>query len=407
MALFKTHRKQKTPQANTASLPPALTAAPLSPPPASTPLPCNTFTLLPGVNPSQLQQQRTTALGVGTPEPTVAVTPTILPQQQQQPQYQQLSQQYHQQQPSMWAGQAVGHMQQQQTPAVFDTNHYKDPMYNTNHSPSDLAYFNHMAWGADSSSGGGGGGGSGKSNKDDRCAEQMLKEISFEQIPNITINPSLVGQDHQSQPVVGPVRNVLQEHWNHSRPPHVPDPSFPITKEMIKLVTDVAPGYRGDIRKFVRSLAVAHYKLFPASDELNPKTNKNGTLMIPIQEPGEMYSHYVIVNTIQDFIYGENGITSQFPVTFDEEVPKGTVVLVATMALCCRYEMKSSAYSTVEYKANTYAKLYREINDALNVLLNSNDGDNYRDRLRLWAKSPSVVPASTGSSTLGIKLNIL
>ncbi|KAJ7443353.1 hypothetical protein B0H11DRAFT_2345274 [Mycena galericulata] len=195
------------------------------------------------------------------------------------------------------------------------------------------------------------------------------------------------------------------------------EPDHFINKAMIKLITDDAASFRGDLKTYMRTLVVAGYSLINTKT-VNPETDKKytpeerkqycidqvedwlqgGKWLNSGEGPDENLNHPVIEEGIRGFIYGEKSgrIGSEFPEIFGNKVPKASVALVGVAACCCLREWKTGEMKTIKFEGEAFRKDYEEILAAIDVVLDSENGDFYEEQLEAWAQEKS----------LGIKLNL-
>ncbi|KAJ7460955.1 hypothetical protein B0H11DRAFT_2241930 [Mycena galericulata] len=205
------------------------------------------------------------------------------------------------------------------------------------------------------------------------------------------------------------------------------EPDHFINKAMIKLITDDAASFRGDLKTYMRTLVVAGYSLINTKT-VNPETDKKytpeerkqycidqvedwlqgGKWLNSGEGPDENLNHPVIEEGIRGFIYGEKSgrIGSEFPEIFGNKVPKASVALVGVAACCCLREWKTGEMKTIKFEGKAFRKDYEEILAAIDVVLDSENGDFYEEQLEAWAQEKSVPSTAPSSNSLGIKLNL-
>ncbi|KAJ7263195.1 hypothetical protein B0H12DRAFT_1103653 [Mycena haematopus] len=198
-----------------------------------------------------------------------------------------------------------------------------------------------------------------------------------------------------------------------------------VDKNMTKLVTDVGAHFRGEIKRFGRTIVAMHYSLFPANGATHPKTNraytpseriefcaeevrkllKDGRWLHSGKERGENLNHPILEAFIQKFIYsGSPSIASEFPKTYEKSVPIAAVALFGAVTKNCLDEMATGVFRQLPFSAENYKRTYNTILAFIKQYLESKDGHLYEKQLQDWAQGRKT-SKNTSEPRLILKLN--
>ncbi|KDQ57873.1 hypothetical protein JAAARDRAFT_193360 [Jaapia argillacea MUCL 33604] len=181
--------------------------------------------------------------------------------------------------------------------------------------------------------------------------------------------------------------------------------SSAIDEEMLLLIHDEGSTFRGELKRFSRTMVKSHYNIseppgFTSSMAHISVANLRKCLVNQLLTDGTFlhgprdhldrptnFSHPVIKEICVSFFYGNKSkLGLCFPDIFGEKIPTATIALVATVVKNCLDEWTSGYHSGVEFSSVQYQDCYEECKGMMRQLQDDSvEGAAFEDMREEWA----------------------